>query len=210
MFNGSITLIDAKGAIHVVPLKDFQNKSLKNNTLAPFIWFGHILSDLCTKMGIAIPGWGLTQLLQFGKVGEKDRIIADLAKWMYLEGYDLRHLLTMGTMPATIEIFTKLYFKLTIPEAELLSPLYAKDLNKIHNNIRLQKLLFIAHSVASSGNVMKIMLHQGNPLAFNTAQLFNFFKQSVEMGIVRSRETTGEKIIRNRERIDKEWGKGDI
>ncbi|MEB2275519.1 hypothetical protein LAV82_16040 [Bacillus sp. ILBB4] len=113
-------------------------------------------------------------------------------------------------MPATIEIFTKLYFKLTIPEAELLSPLYAKDLNKIHNNIRLQKLLFIAHSVASSGNVMKIMLHQGNPLAFNTAQLFNFFKQSVEMGIVRSRETTGEKIIRNRERIDKEWGKGDI
>jgi hypothetical protein len=49
------------------------------------------------------------------------------------------------------------------------------------------------------------MLHQGNPLAFNTAQWLVFVKQSVKMGQLYMRDKTGEKIIRNRENINKEW-----
>jgi hypothetical protein len=205
IFNGSISLIDAKGQIHYIALENFQNTPLKGKAMAPLLWFGHILSDVCTKMGIPIPGWGFTQLLQFGSFGEKDRTVADITRWMYLNGYDLRHFITMGTVPGVIELFTRIYFKYTLPKEELVSPAYAKNLKEIHDHVRLQKLLFAAHSVATSGNVLKIILHQGNPLAFNTAELLGFIKQSAKMKQIYTREKAGEKVIKGRESINKGW-----
>lgn len=207
IFNGSITVIDSKGIIHNIPLHKFQETPLENKIFAPLLWLGHLCSDVCTKMGLPIPGWGFTQLLQFGSLGENDRTLAELTKWMYLEGYDLRHFLSMGIVPGTIELFTKIYFRCTLSKEELASPIYAKNIKELQNHIRLEKLLFVAHSVATSGNVVKIILHQGNPLSFNMAELLGLIKQSVRIGKVNSRDKTGEKIVRNRDRINSEWNK---
>lgn len=204
IFNGSISLIDAKGKIHYIALDNFQNTPLKGKAMAPLIWFSHLLSDVCTKMGIPIPGWGFTQLLQFGRLGEKDRPVADITRWMYLNGYDLRHFITMGTVPGVIELLTRIYFKYTLPKEEF-SPAYAKNLKEIHDHVRLQKLLFTAHSVATSGNVLKLILLQGNPLAFNAAEFLAFIKQSAKMKQIYTRERTGEKVIKGRESINMNW-----
>ncbi|UZD48725.1 hypothetical protein [Peribacillus frigoritolerans] len=205
IFNGSITLIDSKGVIHSIALEKFQDIPMQDKIFAPILWLGHLVSDLCTKMGLPIPGWGFTQLLQFGSFGENERTIADLTRWMYIEGYDLRHFLTIGTVPGIIELLTRIYFKCTLKKDELASPMYAKNLKELQENIRLQRLLFCAHSVAASGNIIKIILLQGNPLAFNTAELLAFIKQSIRIGQVNRRDKTGEKVIRNRDRINKEW-----
>ncbi|PFU61801.1 hypothetical protein COK90_11565 [Priestia megaterium] len=207
IFNGSITVIDSKGIIHNIPLDKFQETPIENKIFAPLLWLGHLCSDVCTKMGLPIPGWGFTQVLQFGSLGENDRTLAELTKWMYLEGYDLRHFLSMGIVPGTIELLTKIYFRCTLSKEELASPIYAKNIKELQNHIRLEKLLFIAHSVATSGNVIKIILHQGNPLSFNMAELLGLIKQSVRIGQMSSRDKTGEIIVRNRERINSEWGK---
>lgn len=205
ILNGTVTLIDSKGSIHNVALEKYQNKLMKDKLFAPVLWIGHILSDICTKMGVPVPGWGFTQLLQFGSFGENDKTIADLARYMYIEGYDLRHFLNMGTVPSSIELCTRIYYQLTIKKEEFFSPVYSKEIRTIHNNIRLQKLLFTAHSVATNGNLIKIILHRGNPLSFNVAQMLGFIKQSVQMAQIELRDRTAEKIIRNREKINGEW-----
>jgi len=207
IFNGSITVIDSKGIIHNIPLDKFQETPIENKIFAPLLWLGHLCSDVCTKMGLPIPGWGFTQILQFGNFGENDRTLAELTKWMYLEGYDLRHFLTMGTVPGIIELLTKIYFRCTLSKEKLASPIYAKDIKKLQDHARLEKLLFVAHSVATSGNVMKIILHQGNPLSFNMGELLGLIRQSVRIGQVSSRDKTGEIIVKNRDRINSEWGK---
>ena len=66
-------------------------------------------------------------------------------------------------------------------------------------------MIFIAHSVAVSGNIGKIMMYHGNPLAFNFSEWLVFAKQSVQRLLIQSRDATGEKIVRNRNRIDEEW-----
>lgn len=205
MFNGRTTLIDSKGIIHCISIEKYQAFPMDNKIFAPLIWLGHILSDVCTKMGIPIPGWGFTQLLQFGNFGENSKTIADITRWMYVEGYDIRHFLTMSTVPAVIEMCTKMYFKFTLSKDEFLSPIYIQELKSIQNNIRLEKMLFIAHSVAVSGNIGKIMMYHGNPLALNFSEWLVFAKQSVQMLLIQSRDATGEKIVRNRSRIDEEW-----
>lgn len=203
--NGRISLIDSKGAIHLIPNDKFQSSSLDGVLFAPFLWISHIISDVCTKMGVPAPGWGLTQLLQFGEFGEKDRTIAELSRYMYLEGYDLRHFVSMGTMPGIVEFCTRIYYKLTLEKSDPFTLSYSKDLKDIHNRVRLQKLLFTAHTIAISGNAMKIVAHQGNPLAFNYPQLIAFTKQSIQMFQVKTCDKTAEKVIRNREQIDREW-----
>jgi hypothetical protein len=205
MFNGSITLIDARGVIHHVALEKFQNPTIGGMVFAPFLYLGHLLSDLCTKMGIPIPGWAFTQLLHFGKFGEKERSVADLTRWMYLEGYDLRHFVSMSIVPSIIELLTRIYNKFTVDDAEFLSLQYEKDLMEIQYKIRLHKLLFIAHSVATSGNAIKIAMYHGNPLALNLAEILAFTKESIQFGQILLRDKTPEKIIRNRDNIDKWW-----
>lgn len=203
--NGRISLIDSKGAIHLIPIEKYQNATFENMVFAPFLWICHILSDVSTKMGVPAPGWGVTQLLQFGEIGEKDRTVADLARYMYLEGYDLRHFISMGTVPGIVELCTRIYYKLTLEKSDPFTLTYSKDLKEIHNKIRLQKLLFTAHSVATGGNALKIFMYQGNPLAFNYPQLIAFTKQSIQMSVISTRDKTTEKIIRNREQLNREW-----
>jgi len=205
IINGNITLIDSKGVIHNVSLEKFQDITFEDKVFAPFVWIGHILSDVCTKMGVPVPGWGFTQLLQFGSFGENNRTFADLARYMYLEGYDLRHLVTMGIVPGIIDLCMRIYFKLTLAESDAYSLLYQRNLKEVQDRIRLEKMLFIAHSVATSGNVLKIILYQGNPSALNISEVLAFVKQSVEMVRIQQRNTTGEKVIRNRQKINDEW-----
>lgn len=156
-------------------------------------------------MGVPAPGWGFTQLLQFGEFGEKDRTLAELSRYMYLEGYDLRHFISMRTVPGIVEFCTRIYYKLTAEKNDPFTLSYSKDLKDIHSKVRLQRLLFTAHTIAMSGNALKLVAYQGNPLAFNYPQLMAFTKQSIQMSQVISREKTAEKIIRNREKINQEW-----
>ncbi|WP_051654248.1 hypothetical protein [Persephonella sp. KM09-Lau-8] len=202
ILNGQVSVIDGKGIPHVISTFDLPTQ---DKIFAPVIWLLHIISDICTSRGIPIPGWGFTQLLQIGEFGEKNRTIAELTRWMYENGYDLRHFLTMSTVPAVIEIIVRLYHILSIDKIDKSLPLSQKEIIKIRNDIKLTKMLFYAHSIASAGNVVKIAFYHGNPMAINISQWLMLFKRGVEFTKVALRNDNYEKIVRNREKINKKW-----
>ena len=208
ILNGQMSVIDRSGVLRVVTT---YTPGASDKIFAPFLWLGHILSDVCTSCGIPIPGWGFTQLLQFGSFGAKNRNVADLAAFMYTHGYDLRHLLTMAISTATIELIIRPYHYLTSMRPmdnglrDISTPISTRELERIESRLKLHKMLFLAHSCAAGGNAVKVFLHQGNPLAINIAQWGMFLKESVIIFKAVTRDTTGEKIIRNRTKIDAKW-----
>ncbi|HEX9870448.1 MAG TPA: hypothetical protein VGC99_18020 [Candidatus Tectomicrobia bacterium] len=125
---------------------------------------GHLLSDVATPMGLPAPFMTLFQGLNIGSFGEKSRTVSELARWMYLYGYDFRHFLVSGLTPAVIEIVLRAYLMVRhyIEHGE------TKFLLGSHPKYR--SMLLTAHAVAAAGNAGKIALMQGNPLAINQAE----------------------------------------
>lgn len=210
ILNGRMTAIDIKGKIHFVKTFDLY---MKNKIFAPLLWLGHIISDMCTTMGVPIPGWGFLQILQFGSFGDKDRTTADISRWMYLNGYDLRHFITMSISVAVIEIIIRAYHYLSglenrwQMESSVNASLISKELANVESNLKLHKMLFLAHSVAASGNAMKVFAYSGNPLAINADQWMLFLQESIKITKAIFRDKVSEKIARNRRIIDEEWEK---
>ena len=73
---------------------------------------GHLLSDVATPHGLPAPFMTLLQGLNVGSFGDKHRTIGELARLMYMRGYDLRHFLVAGITPAVIEIVLRAYIML--------------------------------------------------------------------------------------------------
>lgn len=208
ILNGSMTTFDINGNIQIIKTFDLP---LKDKVFAPFLWLGHIISDMCTKMGVPIPGWSFLQLLQFGSFGSNHQTIADISRWMYLNGYDLRHFITMSVPVAAIEIIVRGYHYLSSLETpeqieySLRDSVASKELTQIKSNLKLHKMLFLAHAIAASGNALKVFVYSGNPLAINLTQWLFFLKESVNVVRASMRDRTPEILIRNRSKINQEW-----
>ena len=206
-FNGQTSLIDVNGKINIIKTFDVP---LAEKMLSPLIWFGHIISDISTKMGLPAPGWGFTQLMQFGEFGDKNRNIAEISRFMYLQGYDLRHFATMSLVPGITEITVRGYHYLNKLRPhnltfEIDQPLFEKEMEKVENAVVLNKMLLFSHSLVSTGNALKVTLHHGNPLAINYPQWLALLKESAKTAKKLSIDRSGEKIIRNRITIDERW-----
>jgi len=73
---------------------------------------GHLLSDVATSCGLPAPFMPLLQAINAGHFGKKDRTVGEVARYMYLKGYDLRHFLVAGLTPGVIEIVLRGYVML--------------------------------------------------------------------------------------------------
>jgi len=137
---------------------------LLNPLHAIIIQFLHLVSDAATSKGLPVPFASVFRALDFGSFsrpnGEK-ATISQISLWMYHNGYDLRHFLTMGITPATIELILRLYLMIRhyVEHGE------TNFLLASHPKYR--SMLLSAHAIACAGNAGKIALMQGNPLAIN-------------------------------------------
>jgi hypothetical protein len=201
---GTFTCIDKNGCLVVEKVAE---GNFMNLFTAPILWLGHILSDVFTRMGIPIPGWSYLQLLQFGSFGEKQRTIAEVARYMYLEGYDLRHLVSMSSTNAVIELIVRLYYHLVCkkrPDKFVLTA--EKEYVEVKNKIKLHNMLFVSYSVASCGNIAKILAYQGNPTAFNLPLWLGMIKESITQVTILTRNSKNhEQAIENRHTIDENF-----
>ncbi len=150
------------------------------NPLKAFVCtVGHILSDFPTAMGVQPPGFTLLQTLNVGSFGEKDRTIGELARFMYLKGYDSRHFLTMSTSVAAAETVARGYFALRrrldeTYEEEVQHQAAVAGAEKIGEHPRFQAVVLTAHAIAAAANAGKVAVYVGNPLAINYAQWLRF------------------------------------
>ena len=125
---------------------------------------GHLLSDVSTPMGLPAPFMTLLQGFNVGNFGEKDRTIAEIARYMYVEGYDLRHFLAAGTVPAIVEIVLRAYIMLRHYSEHGAVP---KDLA---STPKYRHMLKVAHGIVAFSNTAKVVCLRGDPLAINVAE----------------------------------------
>lgn len=201
---GTFTCIDKNGCLVVEKVTEANFMKLFT---APILWLGHLLSDVFTRMGLPIPGWSYLQLLQFGSLGEKQRTIAEVARYMYLEGYDLRHLVSMSSTNAVIELIVRLYYHLVCKKRPVEFALKAeKEYVEVKNKIKLHNMLFVSYSVASCGNIAKIWAYQGNPTAYNLPLWLGMIKESITQVTILNRNSKNhEQAIENRHMLDENF-----
>jgi hypothetical protein len=150
------------------------------NPITAFVWqIMHLLSDGFTEMGLPPPGWALTQAFQVGKFGKRNRTVAELARFMYLKGYDSRHFLTMSTSVAAAEVVLRGYFWLRrrldeAYEADVSHAVEVAGAERTGDHPRFQAMALIAHAVAAAANAGKVAVYSGNPLAINCAEWLRF------------------------------------
>lgn len=133
----------------------------------------HLISDVATKVGLPAPLMTAAGLLRVGSFGERQRTVADLARYMYLEGYDLRHFVTTCSAPMAIRLLLGGYFlgrKFVDEGYEESCLAMARRGTSFLNHPRLQMMTLLADGIACAANVGKIALYHGNPSAFNYAQ----------------------------------------
>lgn len=131
---------------------------------------GHLISDVATPMGLPAPFMTLIQGINIGSFGKKGRTVGEIARWMYLNGYDFRHFLVSGITPAVIEIVLRAYIMLRHYSE------HGETKFSIGSHPKYRSMLLAAHGIAALGNVGKIGLMQGNPLAINWAEWLALFR----------------------------------
>lgn len=133
----------------------------------------HLLSDVATPAGLPAPLFTLFQLVDsdspFVRTINRKEVQAswaDIAKYMYMEGYDLRHFFTMGMSPGLVSAliwgywFGRSYVEGGTSEQRRLE------------KAKLASMLLVGHSIATSGNLLKTgLIYEWNPLALNYAQI---------------------------------------
>lgn len=133
---------------------------------------GHLISDVATPQGLPAPLATAFQLVNTGsiEINGRERTVAEVARWMYYNGYDFRHFLSSNVSSSTVELVLRAYVLLEVyarhGEVEL----------SLASHPKYRSMLLGAHTIAAAGNAGKVALHEGNPLAVNQAQWMALFR----------------------------------
>ena len=163
-------------------------------------------------MRLAATGWTPTTLLQFGSFGPKQRPVADLARYMYLNGYDFRNFVASFSSPAAIELVLLSYFagrRYLDPEYDLDCTSEEPARGGKHRHPRYKSIRLIADALACAANAGKVaFIYQGNPLAFNYAQWLSLARSSTSYLADRLESPTTVLVARasrNERLLEEEW-----
>ncbi|MDW8750903.1 hypothetical protein Q7W34_05540 [Streptococcus suis] len=179
IMNGQMTTIDKFGKIVVQDMPNYQDRKEENIFFAIAKLLVHFKSDITTSMGLPAPLMGLFNLLQFGRIGEEEKTIAQIVQGMYHAGYDFIHFATMSIPVMIIEVLVRMgYACRRMSQGVSLSDAVAFSTDR-KKYPKLGTILFTAHSVSTAVNLGKIIITE-NPLAINYPQWLAFFKYSYQ------------------------------
>jgi hypothetical protein len=166
ILRGTMTTIDKNGVFHMLKTGEGSGNVLE----AILQVFAHTLSDIPTSSGVQPPFFTMLQSIKKKspftlKENGEQVTYPHLARFMYSNGYDLRHFATMSLVPATVEIVIRLYYNIANFDF-----LFVKNMSTAHKG-KLSSMLTLAHSLTMGGNIVKLWSYGWNPLAFNWAEL---------------------------------------
>lgn len=172
------TFIDASGVWRVIPGKAYADRGVLG-ALATVV--AHGLSDVFTPQGLPPPFLSALQAVKVTsgftlKEGGDPVSAPNLIRYMYSNGYDLRHFATMAIVPAVAELMVRTYhFVRTAGQDEELGR------DGIRGRLKLSQMLALTHGLLASGNVVKTALYGWNPTALNMAQFLALGKQMISL-----------------------------
>lgn len=172
------TFIDSKGAWRIIPGPAYAERGVLQ-ALATVVVHG--LSDVFTVKGLPPPFLSALQPLKvdsgFTLREDGDTVsVSNLIRYMYSNGYDLRHFAAMAIVPAVAELIIRIYHFLRTHEP-------AEGLGKdgIRGRLKLSQMLTLTHGLLASGNIVKTALYGWNPTALNMAQFLALGKQMISL-----------------------------
>lgn len=162
LLRGEATLVDKFGQTHVLP----GIAEPMRLDAAVVCQLAHLLSDVFTRAGLPAPGFsallGITARSPFQLRPDGDAVNwNDVARWMYAQGFDLRHFLTQGLTVAAVELVVR---------GGWLLARYGREVTE-RDRRRLEDLRLVAHSLVTGGSLLKVALTK-NPLYLNIAQVY--------------------------------------
>jgi hypothetical protein len=175
---GTCTFIDSKGVFQVLPTAAAGDR---NPVQALATVVTHHFSDVFTAKGLPPPFLSALQALKVNsgftlREGGDPVSVPNLVRYMYSNGYDLRHFATMAIVPAVAELMLHAYHFIRTRTND-------EDLGKegIRGRLKLAQMLTITHALLASGNIVKTALYGWNPTALNMPQFLWLAKQAVSL-----------------------------
>lgn len=178
------------------------NQSIQKKILSVLYYMGHLISDIFTSMGLPMPGGFLTQILEL-KIGDIN--IAETFEKMYINGYDLRHFVSMTSSVAFQKLVINLYFKYNKTEKKDNVIRAIRETEDIQEKAKRQKMLFIVSSIATTGNAVKFLISRCRPESINIPQILDSIQEAIKFTEAATRDMTYERIAINRKTIDETW-----
>ncbi|HOO77407.1 MAG TPA: hypothetical protein PLI51_02375 [bacterium] len=203
ILRGKMTAVDASGRLII------QKVGASNPGMSIFEaiahQFGHLKSDISTKAGLPAPLMPLLQFIQVGHFGKGDRTVGEIARLMYVKGYDFGHFLAMSVPVLLIEVIVRVaYCVKRLKEGHDLAGALPLNLPGKPHQPKLQTMLFTAHLISTAVNGTRAYL-TSNPLAINYPQWIMFAKSSFQQCRWVLFKKEQERLAHTQAKMDNEW-----
>ena len=168
IISGTCTFIDKSGAWQVIDNIRYKGSRNPLQALAKVVVHG--FSDVFTAQGLPPPFMAPFQLVGANsgftlKKGGDSVPVRDVVRYMYANGYDLRHFMTASISPAIAEVILWTYHSVRAYEVNS-EPKEAG----IPEKLKRDQMQVLTHALLGSANIMKTALYGWNPMAINLAQ----------------------------------------
>lgn len=169
ILTGHFTAISKHGEVIsqavTAPFKPDENFFVRVLEALKLHW-GHLMSDVATPAGLPAPLMPLLSFLQFGKIGDKEYTISEVARMMYRSGYDFRHFVATSIPVAISELIVRLgHFIQALHDGKGLV-----EAIPMASNLTVRRKLIIAHGVAMTINAGKVYVTK-NIMGISWAQM---------------------------------------
>ena len=160
----------------------------------------HGFSDVFTPQGLPPPFLAPFQLVSAKsgftlRAGGDPVPVKDVVRYMYSNGYDLRHFVTMKISPAIAEIILWTYHGIRA-HADGSESSEAG----IAERLKREQMQALTHGALASANILKTALYGWNPTAINLAQFVTLVKRMLSL-----MKLAAERDRLLRQRLDDGW-----
>lgn len=168
ILSGKCTFIDKSGTWQFIDNRRYKGSRNPLEALVKVVVHG--FSDVFTAQGLPQPFMAPFQLIGANsgftlKKGGDPVPVKDVVRYMYANGYDLRHFMTAAISPAIAEVILCTYHSVRAYEVNSES----KEAG-IPKKLKREQMRVLTHALLGSANVMKTALYGWNPMAINLAQ----------------------------------------
>ena len=179
IISGTCTFIDKSGKWSVI---DHPGHDGDGNVLEAFVKvIVHGFSDVFTAQGLPPPYMAALQLVGANsgmtlRKGGDPVPVRHVVRYMYSNGYDLRHFATTTISPAAAEIVLCSYHGV-----RAFSNGSEPGMPGIPDRLKQAQMLALTHGLLGSANILKTALHGWNPMAINLAQFQTLAKRMLSL-----------------------------
>ena len=198
IISGHCTFIDKSGVWRVIDHPGHEGTRNPLEALVKVVVHG--FSDVFTVQGLPPPFMAPLLLISAKsgftlKEGGDPVSVRDVTRYMYANGYDLRHFMTTKISPAIAEVILGAYHGVRACVAHT-EPGEAG----LPDQLKREQMLALTHGLLASANILKTALYGWNPMAINLAQFQTLAKRMLSLA-----KLAAERDRLVRERLDDGW-----